>query len=354
MRAQILVAVCLAGALASFAQDTSAPQPGQMKDPRAILAAAAPYYEFNDPALKPWHLKAAYQLYDDKGNPGEQGTFEYWWVSPKVYRNTWARPGATHTDWHTADGKHAYQATGDGLNYFENKLNTVLISPLPDASDLDPAKNRLDKEDLKLSDVKLPCVMVIPVMPQHGQVQTVPLGLFPTYCFDPNLPALRASYSFGTVAMEFNHIVKVQGRLLAKEILLFEGGRKLLTAEVETIEGISASDPALTPDPAATYFPELEKVGIGAGIAVGMLMKKVVPIYPQDAKDARVDGRVVLQAIIGTDGRIHDLRVQEAPWPSLAASALWSVSQWQYKPYLLNGQPVEVETTVNVIFKLGG
>ena len=83
-----------------------------------------------------------------------------------------------------------------------------------------------------------------------------------------------------------------------------------------------------------------------------MLVKKEIPIYPHDAKDARVSGKVVLNAIIGTDGRIHDLRVVEAPWPSLAASSLFAVSRWQYKPYLLNGEPVEVETTVNVIYSL--
>jgi protein TonB len=84
-----------------------------------------------------------------------------------------------------------------------------------------------------------------------------------------------------------------------------------------------------------------------------MLLKKAVPIYPEDAKQARVSGTVVLQATIGTDGGIHDLRVVSAPWPSLAASALWTVSHWQYKPYLLNGNPVEVQTTVNVVFSFG-
>jgi hypothetical protein len=122
MRAQILVAVCLVGALAGHAQDAPAPQPGQIKDPRAILAAAAPFYDFSDPALKPWHLKATYQLYDDKGNPAEQGTFEYWWAAPKVYRVSGSRPSAKHTDWHTADGKAAYQTAGAGLSFFEYKL----------------------------------------------------------------------------------------------------------------------------------------------------------------------------------------------------------------------------------------
>jgi len=352
MRSQILFALCFGAALCDFAQTTPVPQPDQIKDPRAILAAAAPYYDFSDPTLKPWHLKATYQLDDEKGNPGEQRTFEYWWVSPKVYRATWSRPGATYTDWYTADGNHAYLSSGDGPLYFEHKLESAFISPLPNSTDLDSPDNRLERQDLKLGDAKLPCVMLVPKMPQHGRVQEVPLGLFPSYCFDPNLPALRISYSFGTVMQVFSSILKVQGRFLPKEVLFFEDKRQILSAKVEMVEGLAPSDPALIPDPHATY-PKIDKAQISAAAAAGSLIKKVTPIYPQDAKDARASGEVVLEATIGRDGRIHELRVIEAPWPSLVASAMWAVSQWEYKPYLLNGEPVEVDTTINVFFTLG-
>ena len=352
MRSQLVLAFCFVAGCQAFAQTSAAPPQGLPKDPRAIFAAAAPYYDFNDPALKPWHLKASYQLYDDKGDPTEKGTFEYWWVSPKVYRRTWSRPGATHTDWYTADGKHAYFSTGHGLSSFEFKLPSAFLSPLPDASELDSANNRLDREQMALGTGKLTCVMVAPKMSQPGQVQQLPLGLFPTYCFDPNLPELRVSYSFGTITEGFNSIVIMRGRYLPREVVFSEGKREILSAKVESVEGLSASDPALTPDPHATY-PGIEKVQISAEVAVGRLIKKVIPIYPQDAKNARVYGKVVLGALIGRDGRIHELRVIEAPWPSLVVSAMWAVSQWEYKPYLLNGEPVEVDTTVNVNYTLG-
>jgi len=178
------------------------------------------------------------------------------------------------------------------------------------------------------------------------------LGLFPTYCFDPQLPALRASYSFGTLTTAFDKIVKMQDKYLPREILIFDGKRKILSAEVKSVTGLAASDLALTPD-ADAHYPKLDKVDISAGVAVGFLRKKQRPVYPQDAKDARVSGTVILRAIIGMDGGIHELHVVSAPWPSLAASALWAASHWEYKPYLLNGEPVEVETIVNVIYTLG-
>jgi TonB family protein len=194
--------------------------------------------------------------------------------------------------------------------------------------------------------------MVIPLMPQHGQIQSVPLGLFPTYCFDPQKTVLWISYSFGTVTTEFNHIAKVQNKYLAREVQFYEGKRKILSATVDSITGLTPSDPALIPSTTAV-IPKLDKVLLSAGITVGNLTKKETPVYPQDAKDARVSGTVVLQATIGMDGGIHDLHVISAPWPSLAASALWAVSHWEYKPYLFNGVPVEVETTVNVVYTLG-
>lgn len=116
------------------------------------------------------------------------------------------------------------------------------------------------------------------------------------------------------------------------------------------------NDPAMRPfHLKATYqlYDESGQPAEKASVAQGMLLKKVIPVYPQDAKEAHVDGKVVLEAIIGMDGGIHDLRVISAPWPSLAASALWSVSQWKYKPYLLNGKAVDVKTTINVIYSLG-
>jgi protein TonB len=76
-------------------------------------------------------------------------------------------------------------------------------------------------------------------------------------------------------------------------------------------------------------------------------------MYPPIAKAARVQGTVVLQATISKAGTIENLRVVSGP-AMLQQAALDAVKTWRYKPYLLNNEPVEVETTVNVIFTLGG
>jgi protein TonB len=96
-----------------------------------------------------------------------------------------------------------------------------------------------------------------------------------------------------------------------------------------------------------------KKVNISAGVAVGMLLQKTQPVYPPIAKAARVSGTVVLQATISKTGTIENLRVISGP-AMLQQAALDAVKTWRYRPYLLNNEPVEVETTVNVIFSLGG
>lgn len=351
MRNFYAVVLTLAMPLAALGQDSKPSGPASLKNPADVFALAEPFYDFNATELKPWHLKASYQLFDENG-ASEQGTYEYWWVSPAVNRSTWMRSNGTHTDWHTADGRHAYQGSGESPSLFEYKLQSALISPLPDASELDPAKFRLDREMIEIGGVKHPCIMVIPHMPQHAQMQIVPLGMFPTYCFDPKLPLLRISYSFGTVTVLFSRFVEMQNHYLAKEIEINEGKRRILSATVDSVTTLSPADAALTPS-ADAKFPKTGPVDLVPAVAQGFILKKQVPVYPQDAKDARVSGEVVLHAIIGRDGKVHDLKVVSAPWPSLAASALLSVSHWQYKPYLLDGEPVEVDTTINVIYRLG-
>lgn len=83
-----------------------------------------------------------------------------------------------------------------------------------------------------------------------------------------------------------------------------------------------------------------------------MLLKKVSPAYPLEAKVARVQGTVVLNATISTTGEVSNVDVVSGP-PVLQAAAAEAVKQWQYRPFSFNGQPVEVETTIHVVFGEG-
>lgn len=86
-------------------------------------------------------------------------------------------------------------------------------------------------------------------------------------------------------------------------------------------------------------------------VSAGMLLRKVLPVYPPIAVASHTQGTVVLQATISRTGVIENLHVVSGS-PMLQQAALEAVSQWRYRPYMLNGRPIEVETTVNVVFRV--
>jgi protein TonB len=92
---------------------------------------------------------------------------------------------------------------------------------------------------------------------------------------------------------------------------------------------------------------------VSSGTVAGMALSQPTPVYPPIAKAAHVQGVVVLHAIISKQGTIENLSVISGP-PMLTTSAVDAVRRWRYRPYLLNGDPVEVETTINVNFTFGG
>lgn len=92
-------------------------------------------------------------------------------------------------------------------------------------------------------------------------------------------------------------------------------------------------------------------VNVSPEVMQNQIIHKVTPVYPEEAKKARIQGKVVLDAVINKTGEMENLRVESGP-KELRQSALDAVRQWTYKPYLLNGEPVEVRTTINVIYTL--
>src|SRR6202521_2353844 len=96
-----------------------------------------------------------------------------------------------------------------------------------------------------------------------------------------------------------------------------------------------------------------QRVRVSQGVTSGLLIRKIQPAYPPLARQARIQGSVLLQAEISKEGTIENLRLISGH-PMLAPAAIEAVKQWKYKPYILNGEPVEVETQITVNFTLAG
>jgi protein TonB len=111
---------------------------------------------------------------------------------------------------------------------------------------------------------------------------------------------------------------------------------------------ISSTAPVAVPKAATP-----QRIKVSSGVSTGLLIHKTLPLYPPLAKQARIQGAVVLQAVIGKDGSIENLHAVSGH-PMLIQSAIDAVRQWKYKPYMLNGEAVEVDTQVTVNFTLAG
>ena len=97
--------------------------------------------------------------------------------------------------------------------------------------------------------------------------------------------------------------------------------------------------------------PMPKRMHIASRIAEANLIHDVAPTYPPEAGRARIEGTVVLMAVIGKDGTVRDVRV-ESGLPLLAQAAIDAVKQWRYRPYLLNGEPIEVDSQITINFTL--
>src|SRR5881227_2542313 len=114
------------------------------------------------------------------------------------------------------------------------------------------------------------------------------------------------------------------------------------------IGGIINSTPVAVPKVATP-----QRVRVSQGVTQGLLLRKIQPAYPPLARQARIQGSVLLQAQISKEGTIEHLTLISGH-PMLAPAAIEAVKQWRYKPYILNGEPVEVDTQITVNFTLSG
>ncbi len=110
---------------------------------------------------------------------------------------------------------------------------------------------------------------------------------------------------------------------------------------------------ASTPTPVVKPASPKGPVHVSSGVATGQLLTPIQPLYPAIARAARIQGTVVVQAVISKEGMIEHLRVVSGP-PMLQSAATEAIQRARYRPFMLNGEPVAVETTISVVFTMGG
>jgi TonB family protein len=181
--------------------------------------------------------------------------------------------------------------------------------------------------------------------------ETIPLGLFPTYCLSPDSTKLRVSFDLGSQAVFRNSLGTFQGKDVSTNVILRLADVIVAEAKVEKLMTFVPTEITFAPTPDLTaVFGRAARVS--GGVIAGNILTKTQPVYPEIAKANHISGTVVLRAIIGRDGHVYSLHVMSGGDVSLAIAAIAAVREWTYKPYLLNGEPVEVDTTITVNFNL--
>jgi len=210
------------------------------------------------------------------------------------------------------------------------------------------------------------CLMLVPLLYTQSLPQLQLLSRFLELPTPPPAPAAVRPHSFGRPSSNLNGTILLQPPTIPATIASFneselppppdvaagsgvEGGTGFAGARNAVWGSIGAgANPLPPPSPAPNVKPPRV-----SHMMEGNLIYRVQPEYPPLARQARIQGVVVLRAVISREGRIDDLQVLSGH-PLLVHSAIAAVRQWRYRPYFLNDQPVEVETQVTVNFVLGG
>jgi len=313
----------------------------------ALLQLALTQNDIDVEGLKPWELKATFQLYDEKGKPTETATLDEIWGGRKQQKRTWASPSFNQVEVVNEQGTFR-SGSQDEVPLTLEHARLIMVHPMPPADDISEAKTAMLKK--RFNKVDLNCVELFPSI--KGQVDTPPAP-FSMYCFDRDHPIYLAGYGYGEISYVVNTVGKFQNRYIGltdsvaiNDILLVKG----TIGDLRTIPNVDAS---MFVTPAnATIIQRIH--GLKApGVTAGNLLYKKTPVYPAAAKATHEQGTVLLRAIIGRDGHIHSLRVESTPRTDMGEAAMAAVRHWIYKPYLQNGEPTEVDTIITVNFRTG-
>jgi TonB family protein len=302
--------------------------------------------------LAPWHLKSTFQFYDPGGKPSEQGTYEEFWASTHKYKRVYTTPSSTQTEWATEDAKYYFDYTGsdDIPKIFLALIRLQTVSPLPPVAEI--AKVDLKERIESVGNVRLVCVSLTQEILGGAPSITHPVFTEGTYCFGEEKPILRISIN-GGIRSAANTLALFQDRYVAKSVTITGYGKPLLDIKLESLRGLQSVQPSDFDPPAEVLKKPLQLIDkISSGAAQEHILRKIPPVYPAEAKRLGIQGIVVLEARVGKDGHVQKLMPILSPDSTLTQAALNAVKQWQYRPFLIDGQPVEIKTEINVIFNM--
>jgi Thioredoxin-like len=316
-----------------------------------FLAAGLSTNALGGDGLKPWHIKIDYTMQPaTTGSPKPvAGTVEEWHTGPYQWRRdfTGSLQGTNGSEWSVS--KLERYETKNEQHYLGRRLITLrvtrsVIDPLYQSVNIQP-DYLMDAARVKLDPLLLTCISV--VNPHQYVEETDPDWLFPTMCFDSDMH-LRV-INAGDTAVQFDDIQPFQNRAVARHVKVLDHGATIAEMKVTLLEpwdAANANADLMKPTQDAVLEPFKREPGMPAPIPV----YEVGAHIPTMAGQLPPRGSATIRIIIQKDGS-----VKVDPWQAgfmstsvqnIVDAVKNAVSQWKYKPYIVDGQLVEVEYSV--------
>ncbi len=299
--------------------------------PAEILKLAAAMNGLAVPSTKPWRVKLTWDQFDEDGDNIHSGTFDEYYVDSKKYRRTYVGDTLNQTEAATESGLYR---SGDQRwpTRAEMQIRSEALQPLYLAL-RDQPNVRLDKINWQFGSSKLPCIIL-----RRTDVTISDNGLS-KFCFEPGTVLLRYTRGSGWDETFYSNFVLFQDRYVPLNIEVTQAGKAYLKINVEELESVAPIDDSLLKPPPGSAGRIAERVSISSDILMrDYLVSTAMPSYPRGTH-----GKVTVKFVVGKDGRVIQADAEDGP-AELRGPAVEAIRKYHFRPFLVLGQPVEVES----------
>ena len=301
--------------------------------------------------LKPFHMKIDFQVLEPRIPKPVSGTVEESYVGPHQWRRVYqgGTPDLNGTEWSVSKFEHYQTKPGEGgFSYYALNLRIArpVVDPMYQAANIHSDYD-LEVRRVSTAGIDLNCVSV-PDAKRYAE-ETNPDWLFATMCFDAQA-RLRLTVA-GDTAVQFDDLQPFQGRTVARDVKVIQKGNLIAAMKVTVLENLDNASPALVqPAKNAVAQPYIIEPGFKAPEPVYQVGAHI-PLRPDGSM---YQGTAGVPVLVRKDGTVKVRADEMGPgsismllgWRDLKDALANAVGQWKYKPYIIDGQPVEVGLTV--------
>jgi hypothetical protein len=277
--------------------------------------------------LQPWHIVIGYDEFDEDGDNVNSGVFEEFWAGPNQYKRSYTSDKLKQTDYANPQG--LFRA-GDQRwpSPAELQVRNEVVDPFYYAATLNGFHTRTLERTFGVQ--TLDCVLL-----ESDTISSSPTQ----YCFEHGSSALRYTRGSGWFQTAYNDIVSFRGRNVAREVEVTDGGKAHLKLKVQTLETISRLDPRDIQPPADANNLQGKRL---SGVSLTTVHMQF-PHWPSPLREQHFTVTVAL--VIGKDGRVLSAKAIDGPSAAFD-EAEKAARNWVFRPYLVAGEPEEVETKI--------